>query len=152
MNTNRELELMLTRRQLCDRAASGIGVAALASLLSPEALGSPAANGYHGVLAKPHFEAKAKRVIYLFQSGAPSHIDLFDWKPEMAKHRGIELPDSVRMGQRLTGMTSGQKNFSVAPTIFKFAQHGKSGAWMSELLPHTATIADDIAIVKSIYT
>src|SRR2546421_5728993 len=129
MNPQREYELLMTRRQLFGKAATGIGTAALGSLLAPEALA--AARG-HGVLGRPHFPAKAKRVIYLFQSGAPSHIDLFDWKPKLQESRGIELPESVRMGQRLTGMTSGQKEKPVAPTIFKFAQHGKGGAWLSE--------------------
>ena len=93
----------------------------------------------------PHFPPKIKRVIYLFQSGAPSQLDLFDHKAALRDKKGMELPDSVRMGQRITTMTSGQKAFPVAPSIFKFAQHGQSGAWLSELLPHTAAIADDIA-------
>jgi hypothetical protein len=154
MDPRREYELMLTRRQLFGRAAAGIGTAALASLMSPEvfAAGGSQASIYHGILEKPHFAAKAKRVIYLFQSGAPSHIDLFDWKPKLQEHRAENLPDSIRMGQRITGMTSGQKTLPVAPTIFKFAQHGKNGAWLSELLPHTAGIVDDIAIVKSMHT
>jgi Protein of unknown function (DUF1501) len=160
MDPRREFELLLTRRQLFGRAAAGIGTAALASLLNAEAFGATAkgrlasgrAGGYHGALAKLNFTPRAKRVIYLFQSGAPSHIDLFDYKPQLSEHRGIDLPDSVRMGQRLTGMTSGQKNFPVAPSIFKFSQHGKSGTWLSELLPHSGTIVDDVAIVKSVHT
>src|SRR5258706_13882806 len=140
MDPRREQELMLTRRQLFGRAASGIGVAALASLVNPEALAAPANNGYHGVLAKPHFEAKAKRVIYLFQSGAPSHIDLFDWKPEMKELTGKELPKSVRGDQRITGMTSGQAQLLVAGSPFKFDSHGKCGTEISELLPNTAKI------------
>ena len=91
-------------------------------------------------------------MIYLFQSGAPSQMDLFDYKPAIGNRRGIELPDSVRMGQRITTMTSGQKSFPVAPSIFKFARHGQSGAWLSELLPHTATIADDICLIRSMQT
>src|SRR4051812_43702996 len=121
MDPVRESELMLTRRQLFGRGAVGLGTAALATLLEGEgfAASAPAtmAKGY-GALKTLHFAPKAKRVIYLFQSGAPSHIDLFDHKPQLQKHRGIDLPDSIRMGQRLTGMTSGQKNFPVAPTIF----------------------------------
>jgi hypothetical protein len=95
---------------------------------------------------------KAKRVIYLHQSGAPSQLDLFDHKPEMKKMFDKELPDSVRMGQRLTGMTSGQERFPCAPSVFKFSQHGESGAWLSELLPHIAGIADELCIVKTLHT
>jgi len=96
--------------------------------------------------------AKAKRVIFLFQHGGPSQLDLFDWKPNLAKFRGQELPDSVRQGQRLTGMTAYQASFPVASTIFPFAQRGKSGAWMSDLMPHTAKIADELCIMKSMHT
>src|ERR1051326_3628237 len=129
MNPRREFELLMTRRQLFGRTASGIGVGALASLLGQEAFAAngagPGKAGLHGILPATHFPAKAKRVIYLFQSGAPSHLDLFDWKPQLEAKRGIELPESVRIGQRLTGMTSGQATKPVAPTIFKFAQHGQ---------------------------
>ncbi|HLJ53910.1 MAG TPA: DUF1501 domain-containing protein [Chthonomonadaceae bacterium] len=154
MDPIREHEVMVTRRQLFGRAALGIGTAALAGLLQEEGFAAPAGSvpKSYGALKALHFPPRAKRVIYLFQSGAPSHIDLFDYKPQMQKHRGIDLPDSIRQGQRLTGMTSGQKNFPVAPTIFKFAQHGKNGTWLSELLPHTAGIVDDIAMVKSCWT
>src|SRR5205085_2625433 len=106
----------------------------------------------HGALPELHFAPKAKRVIYLHQSGAPSHVDLFDYKPEMQKHHGQELPDSIRQGQRITGMTSGQKAFPVAATKYKFSQHGKSGLWLSELLPHHGKIADDICLVRSMHT
>ena len=99
-----------------------------------------------------HFAPKAKRVIYLFQSGAPSQMDLFDWKPGLASLRGTELPESIRQGQRLTGMTSRQASFPVAPTKFHFAQRGQSGAWISDLLPHTAKIADKLAFVRSMHT
>jgi hypothetical protein len=102
--------------------------------------------------ALPHHAPKAKRVIYLFQHGAPSQLDLFDWKPELARRRGTDLPESVRMGQRLTGMTAYQATFPTAPTIFQFAQKGKSGAWMSDLIPHTAKIADELCIVRSMHT
>ena len=98
-----------------------------------------------GLPGLPHFAPKAKRVIYLFQSGAPSQMDLFDYKPRLKEFHGTELPDSVRMGQRLTGMTAAQSSFPVAPSIFKLQQHGQSGAWLSELLPHTARVADDSA-------
>ena len=155
----REYELLMTRRQLFGKASLGLGTAALATLLEQDGFASTPSTpssilsaGSHGALKALHFAPKAKRVIYLFQSGAPSHIDLFDWKPEMQKHRGIDLPESIRNGQRLTGMTSGQKNFPVAPTIFKFNRHGKNGTWLSELLPHTGGIVDDICMVKSIWT
>src|SRR5437764_14255869 len=151
MESLEEYNRLLTRRQLFGRAAAGIGTVALASILNPD-LFAATASGYHGALKAPHFPVKAKRVIYLFQSGAPSHIDLFDWKPKMQQYRGIDLPESVRMGQRLTGMTSGQKSFPVAPTIFKFAQHGKAGTWFSELLPHTASVADDLCVIKTMNT
>jgi uncharacterized protein (DUF1501 family) len=156
MDPIREHELLLTRRQLFGRAATGIGTAALASLLSPGALasvtGATGGAGFHGALKQPHFPAKAKRVIYLFQSGAPSHLDLFDYKPKLQEHFGIDLPPSIRMGQRITGMTSGQKTLPVAPTVFKFAQHGKNGTYLSEILPHTASIADDICLIRSMHT
>jgi hypothetical protein len=102
--------------------------------------------------ALPHFKPRAKRVIYLFQSGAPSQMDLFDYKPKLADLRGTELPDSIRQGQRLTGMTSRQSSFPVAPSKFKFAQHGKSGAWVSELMPHMAKVADELCFIKSLHT
>ncbi len=146
MNLPREHELLLTRRQLFGRAATGIGTAALASLLNPSVLNAG------GVLGAPHFAPKAKRVIYLFMSGGPSHIDLFDYKPKLKDHHGQELPGSVRMGQRITGMTAGQSTFPCVAPMFKFSQHGKSGAWVSELLPNIAKVVDDIAIVKSVNT
>ncbi len=151
---NHELQLLLTRRQLLGRTATGIGTAALASLLNERASAadpapSPAAQG---ALKKLHLPAKAKRVIYLHMSGGPSHIDLLDYKPQLQQHHGEELPGSVRMGQRITGMTSGQKSFPCVSPMFKFAQHGQCGTWMSELLPHTAEIVDEIAVVKSMHT
>jgi len=154
MDPRREYELMMTRRQLFGRTATGIGVAALSSLLSPEAFaaGETDLAGSHGSLRRLHTPARAKRVIYLFQSGAPSHIDLFDYKPEMERRRGIELPSSVRNGQRITGMTSGQASFPVAPTIFKFAPRGKSGVMLSELLPHIGGIADEICLLRAMHT
>ena len=146
MNPLRERELMLTRRQLFGRAANGIGMAALGSLLTPPAFSAKGLPGF------PNFAPKAKRVIYLHQSGAPSQMDLFDPKPKLAEHYGEDLPDSIRRGQRLTGMTSNQKTFPVAPSKYKFARYGKSGTWLCELLPHTAKIADDICVVKSLFT
>lgn len=147
--------MALTRRTFLTRSASGLGLAGLGSLLDGNlfAAGSTGQPNHSGALAGwPHFPAKAKRVIYLFQSGAPSQMDLFDPKPQLAEKRGEDLPDSIRKGQRLTTMTSGQKSFPVAPSIFKFARHGQSGAWISELMPHLATIADDLCFIKSMHT
>ena len=153
MDPSHEKELLLTRRYLFGRAAAGIGSAALASLLAEDLCGDaveqPAGDGLPGL---PHFAPKAKRVIYLFQSGAPSQLETFDYKPLLDKLRGQELPDSVRRGQRLTGMTATQGNFPLAPTMFPFRQHGSSGAWVSDLLPHTARVADDLCIVKTVHT
>ena len=149
MDPIRERQLFLTRRQLFGRAAVGIGTAGLASLLNAaesKPVAHPAQPGF------PNFAPKARRIIYLHQSGAPSQMDLFDPKPQLADRYAQDLPDSVRRGQRLTGMTSKQKSFPVAPSVFKFAQHGKSGAWLSELLPHLATVVDDVSIIKSLYT
>jgi hypothetical protein len=136
----------LNRRDLFGHMATGIGGAGLAALLGTDSFAAEATPAF------PNFAAKAKRVIYLFQSGAPSQLDLFDYKPKLADLRASELPDSIRQGQRLTGMTSRQTSFPVAPTKFKFAQHGKSGAWLSDLLPHTAKVADELCFVKSLYT
>ena len=122
---------LLTRRHF-------LGTTALGSLLGAETL--------------PHFAPKAKRVIYLFQSGGPSQLELFDYKPRLVDKYKTELPDSIRMGQRLTGMSSTQSTFPVVPSRFQFSQHGKSGAWVSELLPHTSQIVDEIAIIKSVFT
>ncbi len=136
----------ITRRDLLGQMAGGLGAAAIGSLLARDACADAALSGL------PHFAPRAKRVIFLFQSGAPSQLDLFDPKPKLTDLRGTELPDSIRQGQRLTGMTSRQSSFPVAPSRFKFAQHGQSGAWLSELLPHTATVADELCFVKSLYT
>ena len=140
--------LRLTRRD----AASTLGVAALASLLGEQAIAADKDKQPRGLPGLPHFAPKARRVIYLFQSGAPSQMDLFDYKPALADLRGTELPDSIRRGQRLTGMTSRQASFPIAPSKFKFKQHGKSGAWVSELLPHTAKIVDHLAFIKTMHT
>ena len=153
MNPLREHELLMTRRHFFGRAATGIGAAALGSMLNPNlfaAPGSESAGGYP--LLKPHFAPRAKRVIYLFMAGGPSQIDLFDYKPTLEKLHESELPDSIRMGQRLTGMTSGQKNFPVVRSLFKFSRQGKCGAWVSELLPHIGSIADDMTIIKTVNT
>jgi hypothetical protein len=131
---------LLTRRHFFSRASTGIGVPALASLLNGQStLGT-------------HHPAKAKRVIYLFMSGGPSQMELFDYKPSIEKVRGKELPDSIRQGQRLTGMTATQASFPVVDSLFKFKQHGQSGAWASDLIPHTAKIADRLTFIKSMHT
>src|SRR6185295_11143152 len=153
MNPFFEQQLNLTRRQFFGRSAVGIGAAALASLLNEDAsLAAGATNADGGLVGLPHFAAKAKRVIYLMQSGAPSHVDLFDYKPKLGEHFQKELPDSVQMGQRLTTMTQGQKQRLVLPGIAPFKQHGKSGAWLCDFLPHTASIADDLCFIKSMHT
>lgn len=145
-----QLQDALNRRLFLKGGASAIGVAALASLLQGEGQGAPTAGP--GLPGLPHFAPKAKRVIYLFQSGAPSQMDLFDPKPLMKDRFNEDLPASIRKGQRLTTMTSGQSTFPVAPSIFEFAQHGESGMWMSDLVPHMAKIADRFAMVRSIHT
>jgi len=154
MSLEKEFQLILTRRQLFSRASVGIGTAALASLLPKDLIAETTAiDPKTGGLADlPHFAPKAKRVIFLHQSGAPSQVELFDYKPNLKKLHGTELPDSIRRGQRITGMTSGQDSFPVAAPIFSFKQHGKSGTWLSELLPHTSNIVDDIAIIKTMHT
>src|SRR5262245_30462517 len=143
MNPIEERNLLLTRRHFFGRFGLGIGTAALASLLNENGF-AQSGDQKMGSPGLPHFAPKAKRVIYLFQAGGPSQLDLFDAKPNLEKLRGQNLPDSVRNGQRLTGMTAYQTNFPTAPSIYKFAQHGKSGAWVSELMPHTAKIVDEI--------
>ncbi|HMF14285.1 MAG TPA: DUF1501 domain-containing protein, partial [Gemmataceae bacterium] len=148
MSPIRDNEVWLTRRHLFGRCATGLGVAALASLLN-ESLSASERESAGGL---PHFRPSAKRVIYLFQSGAPSQVDLFDYKPKLETLRGTELPGSIRQGQRLTGMTATQASFPVAPSTFRFARHGTSGTWLSELLPHTANVADELCVVKSMHT
>jgi hypothetical protein len=145
----------LSRRDLFGHMATGIGAAALAMLLRQDGLAAdrpPGSAEFGGLADLPHFPPRAKRVIYLFQSGAPSQMDLFDYKPKLADLRGTELPESIRQGQRLTGMTSRQTSFPVAPSMFRFSQHGRCGAWVSELLPHTAGLVDELCFVKSLFT
>ncbi|MBI1318009.1 MAG: DUF1501 domain-containing protein [Candidatus Hydrogenedens sp.] len=151
-NPAREQHHLITRRQFFGRTSTGIGAAALASLLGGNAFAGTNPGGLHGHLNGLHFAPKAKRVIYLFQNGAPSQIDLFDYKPQLENWHDVDLPESVRKGQRLTGMTSGQERFPMAKSLFKFARYGESGQWFSELLPHTATVADDICVVKTMNT
>ena len=136
-----------TRRQFFGRTATGIGAAALGSLLAADSFGQS-----DGVLPAPHHAAKAKRVIYLMMSGGPSHVDLFDYKPELEARRGEQLPDSVRQGQRLTTMTSGQKQLPVLPPLKPFRERGKCGMMLSDLIPWTGGIADDICLIKSMNT
>jgi len=139
------LQDFLNRRVFLRNGAAALSATALASLAQAE-------ESRPGLPGFPNFPAKAQRIIYLFQSGAPSQMDLFDPKPQMESQRGKDLPESIRKGQRLTTMTSGQKSFPVAPSIFKFAQHGQSGTWMSELLPHLSGVADELCVVRSMHT
>ena len=136
-----------TRRQFFGKSARGLGAAALASLTGEEVARAASGDG-----AGYHFAPKAKRAIYLFMSGAPSQIDLFDHKPKMAEWYDKDLPDSIRQGQRLTTMTSGQKRFPIAPSIYEFQKHGECGMEISEVLPNMAKMTDDIALVRSMYT
>ncbi|MCA9018070.1 MAG: DUF1501 domain-containing protein, partial [Planctomycetaceae bacterium] len=156
MNPLEEYQRQLTRRQLLSRSRGCLGAAALATLLGDVprlSAASPANPDQRGLPGLPHFAPKAKRVIYLFMAGGPSHIDLFDYKPELQKIHGKELPESVRKGQRLTGMTSGQKSFPCVAPMFNFKRFGERGTWInSDILPHTASIADDIAIIRTMNT
>ncbi len=140
----------LNRRTFLKNSAAGLGLAALGSLVARGA--NPAEKSLGGLPGFPQHVPKAKRIIYLFQSGAPSQMDLFDYKPELEKFRGQDLPASIRMGQRLTGMTAGQSKFPVAPSGFKFSKYGQSGQWFCELLPQTAKWADKIAFIKTMQT
>jgi hypothetical protein len=146
----------MTRRRFFQRNTVGIaiGIPALAALLTKDGFAADTATDPKtgGLVGLPHFSPKAKRVIFLHQSGAPSQMELFDYKPGLVNLQGKDLPDSVRMGQRITGMTSGQSSFPVAPSIFKFNQYGRSNTWISELLPYHGKIVDDITIIKSTYT
>jgi hypothetical protein len=156
-----ERSLQLNRRAFLGKTALGIGGIGLASLL-----GTPYFNttkngvitsatpnaGVKGSLGGLHHPAKIKRVIYLFQSGGPSQLELFDYKPMLNKRRGEDLPESIRNGQRLTGMTSGQDKFPLVGSQFNFKQYGNNPAWISDLLPYTAKVADDICVINSMYT
>lgn len=160
MNPFIEYQRNLTRRSMLFDSTRPLGAAAVASLMgtagtasaqaeSPASM-SAAANG--GLPSLPHFAPKAKRVIYLFMAGGPSHIDTFDYHPEIREHHGIELPDSIRGDQRITTMTSGQKSFPVVAPMFKFQRHGEHGTWVSEILPNVASVVDDMTIIKSVHT
>ncbi|MBV6458762.1 MAG: hypothetical protein HONBIEJF_01900 [Fimbriimonadaceae bacterium] len=151
MNLFFERDLMITRRQLLGKAAQGVGSIALFSLL---ARGSAAQEkpGLRGLKGVPHFKPKAKRVIVLWQGGAPSQIDLFDYKPGLEKHRLEELPESIRKTSRLSTMTSSQGRYPILPAIAPFKQYGDSGMWLSEMIPHIGSIADQICVVRSMHT
>lgn len=146
-----ETAKILNRRAFLTRAATGLGTLGLASLLNEKTFANTAASPA-GSLGLTHFAPKAKRVIYLFMSGAPSHIDLYDPKPNLKEITGTELPKSIRGNQRITGMTSGQKQLLVVGSPFEFKRHGKCGMEISEILPHIGSIADDICLIRSMNT
>ncbi len=146
MDPLHEHHRLLTRRTFLGRSGLGLGAVALASLFGERGDGQQARPGL------PHHPPRARRIICLFQSGAPSQLDLFDHKPRLRDWFDRDLPDSVRRGQRFTGMTATQERFPIAPSRFAFARHGQSGAWVSELLPHTARTVDDLCFIKSMHT
>jgi hypothetical protein len=156
MNLFEDFNKLASRRAFLARSSTGLGALALGSLLHGNLFGAEkkimAAKPAGGILPQLHHPAKAKRIIYLFQSGAPSHIDLFDQKPKLKELTGTELPASVRMGQRITGMTSGQKQLLCVGSPFAFKKHGQCGMEFSELLPHTAKLADDLCLIRSMHT
>ena len=140
------------RRHFLKKVGLGIGGLAMASMIDPLNMFSKDSAINPTGLNLPHFAPKAKRIIYLFQSGGPSQLDLFDYKPMLNKMRGQDLPDSIRKGQRLTGMTSDQANFPLVGSNFKFNQYGESRAWVSDLMPYTAKIVDELCFIKSMHT
>lgn len=142
----------INRRQFFSKLSLGVGSVALGSLLVPDLFSGGEAGGAQLPLGLPHFAPKAKRVIYLFQNGAPSQLESFDYKPKLREMHGEDLPASIRQGQRLTGMTSGQERFPLVGSKFDFLQHGHSGAWVSELFPHTAKVVDDLCFIKTMHT
>ena len=146
-----EHSLHLNRRRFLSKLSLGIGSVALGSLLIPD-LFSNKSDEEMLLTGLPQFAPKAKRIIYLFQNGAPSQLDLFEHKPKLIEMFGQDLPESIRMGQRLTGMTADQKKFPLAGSMFKFDQYGRAKAWISELLPYTSKVVDDLCFVKSMYT
>ncbi len=149
MNPIEQRKQLLTRRSFLGLSSTCLGAAAINSLLNESAIGQNSGAPLSGM---PHFAPKAKRVIYLFQSGGPSQHELWDYKPKLADMVGNDLPPSVRGNQRVTAMTSGQLSFPIVPSLYEFDQHGESGAWVSELMPHTAKIVDDLAFIKSMHT
>lgn len=152
MNEFFESRLNVNRRHFLGKLSLGLGSVALGSLLVPGLLKGQEDEEIASVTGMPHFAPKAKRVIYLFQNGAPSQLESFDYKPMLNKMHGEELPASVRMGQRLTGMTSNQSSFPLVGSHFKFQQYGQSGAWVSEIFPNMAKIADDLCFIKTLHT
>lgn len=148
MNCCEPFREFVTRRHFFGRTAGGLGLAALGSLLVERA--AAATTGRRD--PAPHIVPRARRAIYLFQSGGPSQIDLFDHKPGLKARFGEQLPDSVRQGQRLTGMTVHQERLCITPSVYEFKQHGECGAWLSGLLPHTAQVADDLCFIRSLHT
>ncbi len=149
-----DFQRALSRRAFLSRSTTGLGALALSSLLNPGLFGAEAGSGLKskGALKTLHLPARAKRVIYLFQSGAPSHLDLFDPKPKLKEMTGEELPPSVRKGQRITGMTAGQAVLRCVGAAFDFKRYGRSGVEMSGLLPHVGGLADDITLIRSMFT
>ena len=148
-----QLNFGLSRRDFFGRFALGLGGVALTNLLQKSALGAPVTvEPASGILGRPHFAPKAKRIIYLFMAGGPSQHDLFDYKPLLKARNGEDLPDSIRGGQRLTGMSAHQAHYPLAGSLFSFAQHGQSRAWISDLLPNTAKMADDLCFIRSMHT
>ncbi len=145
--------LNINRRKFLSRLSIGLGSAALGSLLIPGLFDGNSAEEDAGFMPGiPHFAPKAKRVIYLFQNGAPSQLETFDYKPMLTKMMGQDLPESIRQGQRLTGMTSSQKSFPLVGSYYKFNQYGESGAWVSEVFPHMSKIVDDLCLLRSMHT
>ncbi len=151
MTPNDERIQLLTRRHFFQRGALGLGTAALATLLAQDRAAAQTARA-GGLPGLPHFAPRAKRAIYLFMNGGPAQMDLFDYKPRMNDFFDRDLPDSIRQGQRLTTMTSGQARFPIAPSKYRFARHGRCGTWVSELLPWTARIVDDLCVIKTVHT
>jgi hypothetical protein len=147
-----DLPAALSRRAFLQKSTTGLGAIALSSLLSPDLFADGFSRQVPGALKALHFAPKAKRIIYLFMSGAPSHLDLFDPKPKLVEMTGKDLPESIRKGQRITTMTSGQKNLLCVGTPFKFEKHGPGGMDISELLPNLAKIAGDCTFVRSLFT
>jgi hypothetical protein len=153
---SRKTAFELSRRDFLKNTTMGFGSIALGSLLAPlkaiAGVGPTTTNPVHGVLGAPHFPPKARRVIYLFQSGGPSQLETFDYKPALRKWHGTEIPDSVRGTQRNSGMVTAQSTFPLVDSFYSFDQYGESGAWVSELFPYTAKVVDELCIIKSMYT
>jgi hypothetical protein len=153
MDELHKLRLNFTRRHFLEKAGLGLGGLALGSLMVPGLFRGRAEETMASLpLGLPHFAPRAKRVIYLFQNGAPSQLESFDYKPLLSKMQGQDLPASVRMGQRLTGMTSNQEKFPLVGSAFGFSQHGQSGTWVSELFPHIASITDELCVIRTVHT